>query len=138
MLSLSIYLFLTWLFAKRIRDDLDRPYLTRYHLLWSPWFKVYLHHIHREDHDRHPHNHPWSWCKSLILCGGYVEHRPQIVAYVPYDWNHIDVNSYHVITWVKRNTWTLFLAGRKVKSWGFLVDGKHVDKEIYFQQDGQP
>lgn len=47
----------------------------------KPWAKTWptlrIHHIHTPDNDRHMHNHPWSFI-SLVLRGGYEEHRPLI------------------------------------------------------------
>ena len=37
------------------------PYLTRYHLLSTPWGGLYLHHFHRGDQDPDPHDHPWDF-----------------------------------------------------------------------------
>ena len=65
-------------------------YIERYCLYEGPRGCVFLHRFHRPDDDRGPHNHPYSWSKSLILTGGYVESRvvhdktyPQIEEYGP-------------------------------------------------------
>jgi hypothetical protein len=36
---------------------------------------VYLHKFHRGDDDDSPHCHPWKWSFSILLSGGYIEHR---------------------------------------------------------------
>lgn len=59
----------------RIRDGKLNPvYLIRYSLLTTPWFSVKLHRIFISDDDC-MHDHPWSFI-SIILWGGYIEHRP--------------------------------------------------------------
>ena len=54
----------------------ERPLLTRWHLLTTPWFRLHLHLFHRSDLDRALHDHPWEFY-SLILWGGYTEVRPK-------------------------------------------------------------
>lgn len=68
------------LFKKKIifgcdsRGDGDSPYLTRWSLLNSKKFAVYLHKFHRSDADEH-HDHPWGFV-SIILWRGYFEETP--------------------------------------------------------------
>ena len=70
-------------------EELGEPYLTRYYLFgrvassktpasaerlrWLPTVRV--HHFHRADSGRAPHNHPWWWALSVVLSGSYVEAR---------------------------------------------------------------
>ncbi|MBT1702937.1 hypothetical protein [Chryseosolibacter indicus] len=72
-----------YLFKKtvlRIRDGKENPiYLIRYSLLTCPWFAIKLHKIMLSDDDC-MHDHPWSFI-SIILKGGYVEHRPDYKAH---------------------------------------------------------
>jgi hypothetical protein len=59
----------------RVKNGIDNPvYLIRYSLLTTPWFALKLHRIYMSDDDC-LHDHPWSFI-SIILWGGYVEHRP--------------------------------------------------------------
>ena len=61
-----------WPWQETIPTPEGGPYLTRYTLLWTPLFRLYLHRIHCADADRDVHNHPWEgW--TCILWGGYVE-----------------------------------------------------------------
>lgn len=53
------------------------PYLLRWHVLLTPWFRVYLHKMLRDDDDRALHDHPWSNV-SIILRGGFVEVLPSV------------------------------------------------------------
>lgn len=59
-----------WFFG---REDLG-GYMKRL-LLKTPWFTLRFHRILRSDEGRDFHDHPWEF-SSLILSGGYVEHRP--------------------------------------------------------------
>lgn len=62
-------------FKKRkeiMRED-DSVYLIRWNLFECMFFSIKLHRILRSDYDC-LHDHPWAFV-SLILCGGYVEHR---------------------------------------------------------------
>src|ERR1700692_2623605 len=60
--------------AYQIETD-GSPYLTRIMFPRIFGVRVYLHHFHRPDNDRHLHNHPWKWTKSFVLCGSYTEER---------------------------------------------------------------
>jgi len=125
------------------------PYLSRYYLRGMPWMpdgsypfddagvpradivwpkiavSSYLHQVHRGDLERELHNHPWQWAASLILCGGYTEEiRIGDSAVISRKLRSGDVNilttdTFHRIAEIDGETWTLFLAGRKFKGWGF-------------------
>lgn len=111
--------------------------LDRYCLFRTPWFRVFLHRLLNPDSSRYPHNHPWSWCKSFVLWGGYLERRRldcSLTARTREYWASYgrgDSNTltdqpfekvYHSIEDVRSNTWTLFLAGSKrPDKWGFLT-----------------
>lgn len=121
--------------GRDIHNQIDGSlYLRRIYLL--PF--VYLHLIAQADADRHLHNHPWKWARSLILTGGYLEQRGASGSRFfghwrrPWSWVRLNGNTYHRIALVERNTWTLFIAGPRVKSWGFWVRGMHVDFQRYF------
>jgi hypothetical protein len=91
---------------------------------WFPW-SVYLHHFLRPDRDRELHNHPWRWALSLVLVGGYEEDRfgDDGVVYtrrVRFA-SLIRHGDFHRIRRLRlHHAWSLFIAGPKVSSWGFL------------------
>jgi hypothetical protein len=116
-------------------------YLVRYLLHgWSPDApdadsagNVYLHNILLPDQDeRHVlHNHPWSWALSNVLHGWYVEERqrqPGSALYcrsvVPGQPNELKADTFHRITDVSPDCWSLVLTGPKTQSWGFDVPGR--------------
>lgn len=127
-----------WLRSRTILHFDGRPSLYKY-LLWQSGegrdsVRLHLHHFVRSDADRDPHNHPWAWAVSLVLVGGYVEHRRVGVAgrywmhkvrVRPGDLNFLGPNTFHRVELWQHDAWTLFLSGPVVQSWGFwsIVDG---------------
>lgn len=112
-------------------------YVTRYTLRGNPSKgdpaepRVYLHEIHRADHDKELHNHPWQAATCLILSGGYVEERLEPNGrdgdlyhrtYLPGSVNVLIAETFHRIDKLlgPDPTWTLVFAGPRVQSWGFL------------------
>jgi hypothetical protein len=67
---------LGFLKKQTIRNDAGEAYLVR-RAINTPLGGIKLHHILRSDEDRDCHDHPWSFL-SIILAGGYFEHRPDI------------------------------------------------------------
>lgn len=133
--------FMNWSLGKRWPRGLIIPdpysggdYLKRCIFLKRKWFSIYLHNFVIGDHDRHMHNHPWSWAFSIILCGSYTEHRlggkPRRVRW----FNFLTFEDYHRVTELHGEVWTLFLCGPRKQDWGFLVKGKHIQHEEYFDQ----
>lgn len=100
-------------------------------------FAVRIHHILREDDDRHLHNHPWEF-RSIILSGWYVEeyigddgqlHERTVRAGHTYC---APKNYYHRIKQVSpAGVRTVFITFRRVEKWGFLVDGQHINSDVY-------
>jgi hypothetical protein len=129
------------LWTYTIRGGDGSPYLTRTLLPRIAGQRPLLHHIHREDQDRHMHNHPWRTATFQILCGGYVEERLVNGAVVtrtlrPGDQNEIDAGTFHRVTHVEPDTWTFGIVGERCQEWGFLVDGAVVPSAVYFARKG--
>lgn len=139
-----------WAFMERFEvPNLDNPaetYLTRYRIVQTPWFALYVHRMDGPDSRATFHDHPWSFI-SIILKGGYREsfiaeptaddwrHGPlgdkqQREAWNPARWqmrqwvrwsiHRIQATDAHYI----RNlfaypTWTLLLVGRRRHVWGY-------------------
>lgn len=140
-----------------IGDDPARPYLSRWWLTpWSNYERdeakrswldklkaslphVYLHHIHRSDDDRALHDHPWKNV-SIVLKGGYFEHRPMFPTFYARDlklngtaeteslWRGPGSIVFRAATALHRleipkgspdGAWTLFITGPRVREWGF-------------------
>ena len=92
---------------------------TRYQLVKTPWWIVYLHQL---DAPRlHPecHNHPWRFV-AIILWRGYFEQigtriyrrRPGDVLYRAAEFSH---NVY-----TEGTSWSLIFTGPRCRDWGFL------------------
>lgn len=101
--------------------------LTRFFLVNTRWFGIYLHRINRQDFDREPHDHPWTFV-SLVLRGWYVEERrdhrgtrtESLRTWLSLAWRHY--SAAHRITMVAPHTWTLILRGRDRRAWGFYLE----------------
>jgi hypothetical protein len=149
-------------FPKRVITGGDAtPYLSRYTIGSFFGRDLYLHCFHRGDADRDLHNHPWSKSFSIILSGGYIEHRRELITHYdemdsgvldakffhvvktrevrPWNVNVIDHDTFHRIDLLDGECWSLFLTGERVSSWGFLKDGtKYVNHRNYLVQKGLP
>lgn len=114
------------------------PYLERYYVGQLFGVIFYLHRIVSSDSERHLHNHPWGWGRSLILNGGYIEEIvTDLTASGPLTerrrirwWNKVDGAHFHRIHKAEPDTWSLFFHGPRArilrggasepKGWGFL------------------
>jgi hypothetical protein len=114
-------------------------YLDRLRLVQTPWFGIYLHHIHRRDLENDPHDHPW-WFASVVLAGEYEEDVWPDKS-VPGTWltrtrgrwsaRFLGRRAAHVITRVKGPLWTLVLVGPDRDGWGFWKEGRFVPWRDY-------
>ncbi len=95
---------------------------TRFTVLRTPFFSVYLHKLDAPVPHPHCHDHPWHFW-TLILAGGYHEwagkgvsykfRGPGTILYRTAKFSHIVVTN--------GAGWSLIVASPKVRSWGFLV-----------------
>jgi hypothetical protein len=136
----------SFLAVRQIRSNSGSLYLERFKVFgWMPgdkrrWpFSVYLHRFHRPDNEPSGvlHTHPWRWSFSLVLSGGYTEERltwrrsewppwPAGHGWItrrirPFRLNIFRSGAAHRIDELHGECWTLFVAGPKDSSWGFLV-----------------
>jgi hypothetical protein len=105
---------------------LDRYYAAGWHpARRQPGPALFLHHFLASDPDDQVHSHPWGWSASVILVGGYREHRCQpgggvtVQEYRPGDVNILEATDKHRIDLLGRDCWTLFLAGSFQQMWKF-------------------
>jgi hypothetical protein len=145
--------FLNWLGrvlpSRMIECEKGVPYLFRVKLIgFMPGgkrdskFNLYLHRFYRDDLDRYPHSHPWTWSFSLILTGGYEEERlinGKIVTRFVHPWtiNILGPKDFHRVTSLNGEVWTLFFAGPKFADWGFMVKGKFVPHKQFIKESGR-
>lgn len=104
-------------------------------LMPRPWmpFSIRIHHICKPDHDRDLHDHPFNY-RTIILRGGYCEEDifGVMSAHVAGDTVAATAQTFHRIAWVpKEGVWTLFIMGRRINPWGFLVGGRKVHWRTY-------
>lgn len=119
-----------WAFMSRfIIPNLDDPtetYLTRWRIVQTPWFSLFLHRMDGPDSRPTLHDHPWSFL-SIVLRGGYIERRldpltrqvdeHRTVRRV----NLMRTHDAHAIRSLLRvPTWTLLLVGARRRTWGYI------------------
>lgn len=101
---------------------------------WQFPISIRIHHICREDSDRHLHDHPWN-ARTVIIKGGYVEQREggEVTYLRPAGTTaQLRFGEYHRITHVQPGgAWTIFITGKYRGTWGFLVDGVKVQWRKY-------
>lgn len=113
--------------------DGDGNYLTRWRLIQTPWFGVFLHRFDGPDPRPTLHDHPWNFV-SLVLRGGYIERRLDAMT-MEVDEDHrvrfvnrLRIGEAHAIMRLLRvPTWTLMLVGVRRRTWGYLepTDGDY-------------
>lgn len=103
----------------------DSKYITRLHLIKTPWFAICLHWILKPDPEPYLHDHPVSFL-SIILRGWYREMRHTAVAPFElvmrrwFNWIRAARHDRHTICSVApRGALTLCLMGPKRQEWGF-------------------
>lgn len=116
-------------------------YMRRFSLFETRWLSARVHHIAREDNDRHMHDHPWSFA-SWVLRGSYIERRPmetnpcfvgdsELTYATARGTGSVAfrrATDRHLISQVAPDTWSLFIYGPVRQWWGFYTpEGK-----VYF------
>lgn len=110
------------------------PYLSRLHILQTPWFGIFMHRINAPDPNPDLHNHPVHFV-SFILSGRYLEQRDNKYRWRRYI-NFISANSFHRIIAVDGTITTLVFASKRIHEWGFQTDIGFVPWQLY-NQGGQ-
>lgn len=106
--------------------ETDTGYLTRLHLIMTPWFAICLHWINKPDPEPYLHDHPVSFL-SIILRGWYREERwtskKKLHITCNRWWNFVRAsrNDRHTIVACAPKTLTLCLMGPKKREWGFYI-----------------
>jgi hypothetical protein len=122
--------------------DVDSEYITRLHVLKTPWFAVCLHWINKPDPEPYLHDHPVSFL-SVILRGGYTEWRtkgpPGCTGCVEkvnrwFNFVRATANDRHSIFRVVPRTLTLCFMGPKCREWGFHTPGGWIYWKAYYEK----
>ncbi len=117
--------------------EVDSEYITRLHVLKTPFFAVCVHWILKPDPEPWLHDHPVTFL-SIILRGGYSEKRqwmwfePVVRTHRWFNWIRADKRDKHTIVDVKPNTLTLCLMGPKTRTWGFHTEAGWIDWQTYY------
>jgi hypothetical protein len=118
----------------------ERVYRTRWRIVQTPWFGMYLHRHNAHDPRDTLHDHPWPLL-SIVLRGGYKERvgvpdpdGRMTVCCSDRTWRagsihwmrHTDAHTIYKL--LRSPTWTLLLVGRRQPepSWGYWDNGQWV------------
>ncbi len=119
-------------FEKRFEvPDYDDPKAvsrTRWRIIHTPWFGIYLHRWNKPDPRPTFHNHPWNFF-SIILRGVYSERRLSddkkhwILAVVKW-LNIVKRTDFHTVFEVRPGTLSLMFVGKTHEDWGYWLDDR--------------
>jgi hypothetical protein len=144
------------LFSKRVISNFEGdPYLVRYTLISTSWFRVFIHKILRSDDDRDLHDHPWNFW-TFLLWGRYTEEVPvdqrwkdgpkikcrfgpgSLIRHKASDCHRLELDTTFEQKsaaeghWrVFKPVWTLFIAGPRLREWGFHTANGWIDWRTY-------
>jgi len=110
----------------------------RYPFAWLPLI-ARIHHIRTPDDDRDLHDHPADY-RSIILRGWYVEEDIFGKRHLRQQGDTVAARAqnFHTIVEVSDGgVWTLFMMGKKINRWGFLVDGHKIHWRKYCDCNGR-
>lgn len=99
--------------------EVDSEYITRLHLIKTPWFALCLHWLNKPDPEPFNHDHPVTFL-SIILRGGYTEQRNgKLRSHYWFNFIRASADDQHTIVAVRPHTLTLCFMGPKTREWGF-------------------
>lgn len=113
---------------------------------WWHLVSIRIHHILREDLDRHLHDHPWN-ARTIILKGWYQEERQRVskrgTKYREFilrkagDSAKLNFGEFHRINNVSHGgVWTLFITFGYQGVWGFEVNDEKIPHYTYLGEEG--
>lgn len=108
---------------------MDNEFITRLHLIKTPWFAICLHWIRKPDPEPYLHDHPVSFL-SVVLRGAYVEQRPD-GPHFRRRFNYIRATDRHRIVDCDPRTLTLAFMGPKVREWGYHTGAGWIPWKLY-------
>jgi hypothetical protein len=124
-----------------IASETDNPYMVRYKVFRTPFFKIFLHHILRSDEDEEMHDHPWNFV-SFILWSGYYEVLPVKgrpgVPDLPRRLRGGDVvrhraaDAHRLV--LTQPAWTLVIVTGKKRHWGFWTERGWEPYEVFLNR----
>lgn len=112
--------------------EVDSGYITRLHLIKTPFGAIDIHWINAPDAEPWHHDHPVTFL-SIILRGGYVEARNgRLRKRRWFNFIRASKEDVHKIVYVWPKTITLCFMGPKRREWGFHIDGTWVHWKAYY------
>jgi hypothetical protein len=142
----QVYMYRYWLFNKITMAKEGESTVTGKRKYRFIPFSLRIHHIVMPDLDRHLHDHPFN-ARTWILKGGYDEVRlsePLTLfddrAMFEYtrlvgDTTTLGFDKYHRITKLHGGeAWTLFMFGRYLGPWGFMVNSRKMLRRDYAEK----
>lgn len=91
---------------------------TRFVLISTPWFSIFVHRAIAETWHPQHHDHPWSFL-ALVLRGGYHERTPDGVTC----WRGVGSILFRRAEFAhntKGTWWSIVITGPKRREWGFV------------------
>ena len=125
----TIWCFWRW-------TEVDSEYITRLHVVKTPWFAICLHWLNHPDPEPYDHDHPVSFL-SIILRGWYKERRngsDYELIHRYFNYIRASADDIHTITYVAPNTLTLCLMGPKTREWGFHAPDGWIGWQDYYKE----
>ena len=125
----TIWCFWRW-------TEVDSEYITRLHVVKTPWFAICLHWLNHPDPEPYDHDHPVSFL-SIILRGWYKERRNGSnyeLIHRRFNYIRASTDDIHTITYVAPNTLTLCLMGPKTREWGFHTPKGWIGWQDYYKE----
>lgn len=100
------------------------------YLFPKPWmpFAIRVHHIKRPDAGLDLHDHPFDY-RTIIMDGWYRETNIFGASTLRFHGDTIKSRAqtfHHIDDMPSDGVWTLFIMGRRINAWGFLVGGRKV------------
>lgn len=106
--------------------DGEGVYLTRWRIVQTPWFALYLHRFTAPDPRPTLHDHPWSFV-SVILRGGYVERRLNPLTLTVDEHRRVrrvnvvrPLDAHAIVSLDRTPTWSLLFVGKRRRKWGYM------------------
>ena len=114
----------------RLYADHLGDYMRRW-ILQTPWGTLRIHNILRSDHDHDLHDHPWDFT-SLLIKGSYTEVDMHGARHWP-RWSVVrrKATDLHRLVLETGPVWTLVVSTKKLRSWGFDVNGRWIPWRVY-------
>ena len=121
----------------------NEPYLIRYYVFLKERhdfpFNIFIHRFIKSDPDD-LHDHPWNYY-TIILNGGYWEYCKS-GGELTKKWREVGYYKYNKAEHMHRieldpgspPCWTLFVAGKKIKDWGFYKDDQWIKADDYINE----